>query len=75
MRTEVVQDPDINVVCQGNVYQFFIVSQDAMEWVEGNLSLEGWQWMGKGSFCVDKHYVDEIVVGLTNDGLVVGGYQ
>jgi hypothetical protein len=42
----------------------------AREWVEQNLALEGWQWMG-ASFAVEHRFVANLVNGMRADGLRV----
>ncbi|MCY2927544.1 MAG: hypothetical protein NT031_19315 [Planctomycetota bacterium] len=62
---------DINVDDEGSVFLFSPITPLAREWVATNLSLEGWQWLGR-AFAVEHRFVAPIVEGMMNDGLRVG---
>jgi len=42
-------------------------SQQAKEWVEENVGLEPWQWLGD-SFSVDHHYIEDLEQGMLEAG-------
>ncbi len=42
----VVENPDVSVSGGGSLYMVQPISQEAKDWVEENVQLEGWQWMG-----------------------------
>ena len=46
------------------------VSDAAKEWVEENIELEDWQWLGP-AFSVDQHCIENLVQGMVGDGLEV----
>ena len=47
------------------------LTDKAKNWVDENVQLEGWQWLGDG-FGVDHHYVEALVEGMIGDGLEAG---
>jgi len=48
------------------------VSYVGRQWIDENLQVEGWQWLG-GSLAVDKRYAAPIVDGMIGDGLDLEG--
>jgi hypothetical protein len=46
------------------------VSYVGRQWIDENLQVEGWQWLGR-SLAVDKRYAAPIVDGMIGDGLDV----
>jgi hypothetical protein len=42
-------------------------SQQAREWVDENVYLEPWQWLG-GSFAVDHHFIEDLEQGMVDAG-------
>ncbi len=48
------------------------VSYVGRQWIDENLQVEGWQWLGR-SLAVDKRYAEPIVDGMIGDGLDVEG--
>jgi hypothetical protein len=49
---------------------FEILSEVAKTFVEENVQLESWQWMGN-SFAVDHRYADDLIAGMKEYGLTV----
>jgi hypothetical protein len=47
------------------------ISDEAKQWVDDNIALEGWQWLGQ-SFGCEPRYLYELVIGMENSGLVNG---
>ena len=45
-------------------------SQRAKEWVEENVGLEPWQWLGD-SFSVDHHYIQDLEQGMLDAGFTI----
>lgn len=60
---------DITVQGQG-VYSVFPLTVAAREWVERNVSLEPWQWLGQ-SFVVESGYIEALTRGMVRDALTV----
>lgn len=60
---------DFSVSNQGNIFMVYPKSDDAREWVQENVGLEGWQWLG-GGFAVDQHMIEHLIDGMAEAGLV-----
>jgi hypothetical protein len=69
MKTKTKFGPDFRVWPQGNIHLFCPLTSAALEWVEKNIPLEGWQWFGNLGFAVDHRYIETLVKGAVNDGL------
>jgi hypothetical protein len=63
---------DVSVANHGSVIMVRPISDEAKAWVDENVPLEDWQWMG-GAFAVDPHYIENLVDGMRGDGLSVAG--
>ena len=61
---------DVLVRNEGSIVMFTPKSQEAKNWVDDNLGLESWQWLGP-AFAVEWRYAPDIVNGMTGDGLEV----
>lgn len=61
---------DMLVRDEGSVVMFTPRSVEGQAWVDDNLGLESWQWLGK-SFAVEWRYAPDIVAGMQGDGLEV----
>lgn len=61
---------DVQVTGGGTAFHVTPISLRARECE--NVSLENWQWLG-GWFGVDHRYIDNLVQGMRDDGLLVGG--
>jgi len=64
------QAVDVEVSNQGSIVMIRPVSKAAKDWVDEKVQLEGWQWMG-GAFACEPRMVENLVDGMTGDGLVV----
>ena len=42
-------------------------SENARQWVDENVHLEPWQWLGD-SFAVDHHFIEELELGMIEAG-------
>ena len=62
---------DVCVHDCGSVVMIEPLTEVAQNWVEENVGLESWQWMG-GRFACEPRCVDGLVEGMMEDGLVVG---
>jgi hypothetical protein len=63
--------PDFTLNYQGTISLLLPISDAAKEWVEEHLP-EDRQYFGK-AVVIEHRYVDDIVNGIINDGLEVGG--
>lgn len=70
METTQTPQPDFTVVDHGSIVQFFFNTPEAKEFIDNNVELEGWQFMGK-SFNVDHRYAEGLINGIMNDGLTI----
>jgi hypothetical protein len=46
------------------------MSPAAREWVDENVPLESWQWLGAGFAC-EPRYVTTLIDGMQEDGLTI----
>lgn len=65
-----MEQVDVSIENHGSVFMFRIHTNGAQEWVDENVGIEGWQWLGNG-FAVDPHYVDELGCAMMDAGLYV----
>jgi hypothetical protein len=61
---------DVLVGDHGSVCMVTPMSPAAREWVDENVSLESWQWLGT-SFSCEPRYVTSLIEGMQEDGLTV----
>jgi len=61
---------DVTVSGSGTMYLVTPLSDEAKAWVEENVPLEDWQWLGNG-FGVEHRYIGNLVQGMQEAGLVV----
>jgi hypothetical protein len=47
------------------------ITTEAKQWVNQNVGLESWQWLGC-SFAVDHHFIDDLFDGMVESGLLPG---
>jgi hypothetical protein len=59
------------VTDEGTVVFITPVSDSARRWVDENLSLEPWMWMGSG-FAIEHRYADDILEAMNEE---LGGIQ
>lgn len=62
--------PDVTVVNHGSIFIVSPVTPKANRWVKKHLSIESWQYFGKG-FSVDQHYIENLVDGMRTDGQLI----
>jgi hypothetical protein len=60
---------DVQVVNEGNIYLFELLTDSAKEWVHANV--EDPQFWGKYSLIVAHQLVGEVVYGMLEDGLTI----
>lgn len=63
---------DVIVSNEGSLFTFTLKTSAARAWVEENVQLEGWQWLGTRTFAVDHRYADQLAAGMQDAGLEVG---
>ncbi len=61
---------DVKVVWHGSVASLEPMTKAAKQWMDENLRVEGWQWLGN-MLCIEPRYADEIAGGMQAAGLVV----
>lgn len=59
---------DFRIADQGSIVMVTPLTQPAKDWVEENVQLEGWQWLG-GGFAVEPRYVVGLASGIADAGL------
>ena len=62
--------PDVKFLDHGSIVMVVPLSPAAKEWVEENLTLESWQWLG-GGFSCEPRYAGDLAQGMVDDGLTV----
>lgn len=62
--------PDVTIMNHGSVVMVAPLSPPAKEWVDENVGIESWQFLGS-AFAVDPRYVDDLIAGMMDAGLVV----
>ena len=61
---------DVKISNHGSIIMVAPITEAARAWVDENLVLEGWQWLGAGFAC-EPRYLDTLVEGMTEAGLEV----
>lgn len=61
---------DVSVSNHGTLFLFTPISERAKKWVEENVPLESWQWLGNG-FSVEHRYAGNLAEGMKRDGLIL----
>jgi len=54
-----------------SVFMVKAITEQAKDWVDENLQLEDWQWLGD-MFSVEWRYIEDLESGMEGDGLVRG---
>lgn len=62
--------PDVEFLNHGSVCMVVPLTDAAKDWVEENLALESWQWLG-GGFACEPRYAGDLAEGMSSDGLIV----
>jgi len=63
---------DFRVGGGGTIFMIEPRTPQAKKWVQENVPLENWQWLGP-RFSVEHRYVVDLIEGIRNDGLTVEG--
>jgi len=61
---------DILIETHGSVALFTPITPEAHAWVEENVHVESWQWLGASIAC-EPRCLEQLVEGMQEDGLVV----
>ena len=61
---------DVYVENHGSIIMVTPLSGVARQWVDANVSIESWQWLGS-SFSVEHRYIDNLVAGMQEISLFV----
>ena len=61
---------DFTFIDQGTIMLVIPDTQAAREWVDKNLALEPWQWLGPGFAC-EPRYAGDLADGILADGLII----
>lgn len=72
-RTEITVETVVDVTVSnhgGSIVMFYPRTQAAEQWIEDNVQLESWQWLGL-QFGVDPRYAGDLVAGMRDAGLEV----
>lgn len=59
---------DVRVENHGSIIMFYLCTDDATNWVDENLVIESWQWLGSG-FGVDPRMAEGVLDRMEADGL------
>lgn len=61
---------DVEFAEHGTVNTLTPLTAAAREWIDENLDVEGWQWLG-GSVGIEPRMCPNIIQGMIDDGLAV----
>lgn len=63
---------DFIVTDQGSVVGLTPNTEQARVWLDENVQSEGWQWLGH-TLWIDHRMAENILAGVTDEGLTIGG--
>jgi hypothetical protein len=61
---------DLHPVNHGSVIMIHVLTDAGRIWVDENVGVEGWQWMGE-AFACEPRFVADLIDGAEADGLTV----
>ena len=61
--------PDFDVTFHGSVVSFALLTPAARTWINDNVQLEPWQWLGDATFVVDHRFAQPLIDGIRGAGL------
>lgn len=61
---------DIFIRDEGTIIVLSPATKRGEAWVDSNIQAEPWQWLG-GGLCVDHRMAQDIIDGMTTDGLAL----
>lgn len=62
---------DITVTYHGSIAMIRPHTPEAAAWIDANIALESWQWLG-GAFSCEPRYVADLIEGMQAAGLIIG---
>lgn len=62
---------NVTVCDQGTVVLFRLNTDAAEAFVDENVQLANWQWLGNRSFAVEHRYAWDVIAGMLDEGLKV----
>lgn len=71
MRHQRVNSVDIAVYDCGSIVQFTPLNSNAKNWIDENLAVEDWQWMG-GALCLDRRMAPAVIDAIWDAGMRIG---
>jgi hypothetical protein len=63
--------PDFDVTFHGSLAAFTPLTPAARDWVQTNVHVEPWQWLGNATFIVDLRFVQPLITGILAAGMDV----
>jgi hypothetical protein len=63
-------DPDATVANHGTIYVLTPITRAAQIWVDSHIDKDAMRWGPKG-IVVEHRYIDDILVGMNEEGLTV----
>ena len=67
----VIPPADVEVTNNGSLFTFRLLTDAAKAWVEENVHIEDYMWMGDSTFHCEPRYAGDITNGMQAEGLVV----
>lgn len=64
--------PDFEIIGGGSVCLLVPLTREGRRWIEENIALDESVFLGRG-LGVESRYLEAILDGITNDGLVIAG--
>ena len=64
------QQPDLRVYNEGTIVQFEPVSEAAKDWIDENVQVEGWKWLGN-CLCVEPRDAEALIARMMAEGLTI----
>lgn len=61
---------DFLVMDHGSIVAIRPLTEEAVQWLDGNAAAEAGQWLG-GSLCVDRRYAAPLITGIEADGFEI----
>jgi hypothetical protein len=65
---------DVKVANEGTLWQFFLLTPAAKDWVGEKVQMENYMRQGESAFAAEHRYAPDIVEGMKADGLVVAPF-
>ena len=62
---------NVTIMGQGTIVLFVLNTDIAKAFVDENVQLESWQWIGDQGFAVDPRCAENLIAGMQDSGLIV----